>query len=167
MLSARTRLAGPLPTFVATLIFAGAVAWALHSAWNPSISTYLDYVPIGAVFAAFLWDRFFPSASHNRRLVLCDIVVVTLALMRVFVPPLPFVSGHALFAGYSALTPRRWPLRVLAVAVLLHVVYVKLFVTGGLFSLLGGLAVAALLASARNGRTRFEPGPLLVRSTDL
>ena len=166
MLRARTRLAGPLPTLVAALVFAGAVAWALYVAWNPPLGTYLDYVPIGAVFAAFFWDRAFPTPPHSRRLVLCDIVVVTLALMRVFVPPLPFVSGHALFAGYAALTPRRWPLGLLAAVVLLHVVYVKVFVTGGLFSLLGGLTVAAVLAAVRKGATRFQPSRP-VRSTDL
>jgi hypothetical protein len=118
-------------------------------AWNPPLATYLDYVPIGAVFAAFCWDRFFPRPPLGR-LLLSDIVVVMLALMRVFVPPLPFLSGHALFAGYSALTARRWPLTLLALALLVHVIYIKVFVTGGVISMLGGLTVAAVLAVARN-----------------
>ena len=159
-------LAAPLATFVASAIFGGVVAWTLYAAWNPPIGTYLDYVPISAVFAAFSGDRCVPTPRYGR-LLLCDSIAVIFALMRVFVPPLPFVSGHALFAGYSALTAGRWPLRLLAVAVLLHVIYVKVFVSGGLVSMLGGLAVAAVLAIARGGGTRFEPGLRRVRSTAL
>lgn len=145
----RARLAGPIFTFVAAVLFAGAVAWMLRSAWNPPLRTYLDYVPIGAVFAAFFWDRLFPAPPSRGQALRCDALAIMLAVMRVFVPPLPFVSGHALFAAYATLTPRGWALRVLAFAVLAHVVYDKVLATGGIVSMVGGLAVAFVLARVR------------------
>src|SRR5207302_9989032 len=117
--------------------------------WNPSTDSYVQYVPIGAVFAAFLWDRLLPSWSGNARPALCDAVVVALALMRVFIPPLPFVSGHALFAMYAALTARRLPLRAIALAVLAAVVYTKVFASGGWSSRPRGLPVSGTGAAFR------------------
>jgi hypothetical protein len=128
-------------------LFSVLIAFCLRVAWNPGPSGYLEYVPIGGVFAAFIWDRVFPSRSENARLVVCDVIVVALALMRVFVPPLPLISGHTLFSAYAALTARQWPLRAISLVVLAQVMYVKLFVSGGWLSMLGGLGVAVLLAA--------------------
>src|SRR5439155_3126608 len=150
----RTRLTGLFPTFVVASLFAGFTAMFLRIAWNPSTDSYVQYVPIGAVFAAFLWDRLLPSWSGNGRPALCDVVVVALALMRVFIPPLPFVSGHALFAMYAALTARRLPLRAIALAVLAEVVYTKVFASGGWRSMLRGLAVAGIVAAIRRPVSR-------------
>ena len=83
----------------------------------------------------------------------CEALVVCLALMRAIVPPLPFVSGHTLLATYAALSARRWPLRVIAFVVLAEVMYTKMFVTGGVGSMLGGLAVAGGIAAFRR---RFD-----------
>jgi hypothetical protein len=47
-----TRLAGALPTVVVAVSFAAFTAMCLRLAWNPPVATYLDYVPIAAVFAA-------------------------------------------------------------------------------------------------------------------
>ena len=63
--------------------------------------------------------------------------------------PLPFVSGHTLFATYAVLTARRWPLRALALLVLAEVAYVKVFASGDWRSMLAGLAVAGIAAAAR------------------
>jgi hypothetical protein len=123
--------------------------------WNPRFANYVEYVPIGGLFGAFLWDRSFPSCSAGRRHAICDLATTTLALMRVFVPPLPFVSGHVLFASYGVLTARTWAFRAIAVVVLAQVVYVKLLVTPGLWSMLGGFAVAAVLGRIR---ARRAPG---------
>ena len=48
----RTRLTGLFPTFVVASLFAGFTAMFLRIAWNPSTDSYVQYVPIGAVFAA-------------------------------------------------------------------------------------------------------------------
>jgi hypothetical protein len=149
------RLAGPLPTLVVAFLFAGLAATFVRIAWNPPISSYLDYAPIVAVFAAFLWDRLLPRWSGNARPAICDAAVVALALMRVFIPPLPFVSGHTLLATYAALTARRWPLRAIALVVLAQVVYMKVFASGGWRSMVGGLAVAGIAAAIR-GSTEKE-----------
>ena len=151
------RLAGPLPTFVVASVFAGLAATFLRIAWNPSAKGYLEYVPIGTGFTAFLWERLLLSWSESMRPMVCDAVVVALALMRVFIPPLPFVSGHTLFAMYATLTARRWPLRVIALVVLAEVVYTKIFVSGGWRSMLAGLALAGLFAATRRPTNRRSP----------
>jgi len=145
----KVRLAGTLPTLTAVLVFAASVAGLLRLAWNPGPRAYLEYVPIAGVFAALVWDRVFPSYSTNTRHTICDVAALALALMRVFVPPLPFVSGHTLFATYVALTATRWSVRAVALLVLVQVVYVKLFVSPGGWSMLGGFAAALALAAAR------------------
>jgi hypothetical protein len=145
----RRRLAQPPASFLAALLFASVVVLVLRIAWHPSIDSYLEYTPIGAVFAAFLWDRLLPDTPGSAWLLFVDAAAVALALMRVIVPPLPFVSGHGLLVMYAALTARRWPLRAIAVVVLTHVVYTKVFASGGWRSMLGGFAVAGALAIVR------------------
>jgi hypothetical protein len=143
------RRTAPSTTLAVALVFAGLVAAVLRIVWNPGARSYLEYVPIGAVFAGFLCDRLLSGWPTNARGAMWDGVVLTLALMRVFVPPLPFVSGHTLFATYAVLTGRRWPVRAIALPVLAEVVYVKVFASGGWQSMLGGLAVALVAAAAR------------------
>jgi hypothetical protein len=155
--SGGARSVSPLVTFVVAVLFAGVVAGALRIAWNPSAKSYLEYVPIGAVFAAFLCDRGVLCWSEGARCAAWDALIVALALMRVFIPPLLFVSGHTLFASYAALTARRWPLRALAVLVLAEVMYVKVFASGGWRSMLGGLAVAGVAGAARRRVGCFAP----------
>lgn len=142
----RVRLSGPFATFAAALLFAALVAVVLRITWDPPSRTYVEYVPIGAVFALLIWDRLFPTWSEGWRSALCDALVVGLALMRVFIPPLPFISGHTLLATYTALTARRWPLRTIALAELAEVMYTKVIAGGGWKSMAGGLVVAGVLA---------------------
>jgi hypothetical protein len=125
----KARLAGSTPTFIAALLFSALVAFCLR--------------------LAFVWDRAFPSFSRNSRAVTSDVVVITLALMRVFVPPLPLISGHSLMSAYAALTARQWPLRTISLVVLAQVMYVKLFVSEGWLSMIGGFGAAIVLAWLR------------------
>ena len=143
----RTRLATPYATFAVASLVATFVAMALRLAWDPPIRTYIEYVPIGAVFAVLVWDRLFPTWSDGLRAVSCDALVVSLALMRVFIPPAPFVSGHTLLATYAALTARRLAPRIIALVVLAETVYTKLFASGGWASMAGGLLVAGIIAA--------------------
>lgn len=143
------RLDHPVLAFAVPLGFATVVAAAIHAAWAPPLRTYLDHVPIGAVFAALLWDRLAGPTRPARIELAIDALVVTLAGLRAVVPPLPFVSGHALLASYPLLTPSRWPLRIVAGVVLVHVLYDKLFAAGGGASLAAGLLTSAFLAWSR------------------
>ena len=150
-----------MTTFAVASLFAALVALTLRVAWDPPGRTYLEYVPIGAVFAALVWDRLIPSWPGHVRATLCDVLAVGLALMRVFIPPLPFVSGHTLLAAYAVLTSRHWPLRTIAVGVLVQVVYTKVFGSTGWKSMLGGLLLAAILAAVRH---RFDESVFAGRS---
>ena len=139
----------------AAAAFAAVVAAALRIAWNPPLYSYAEYVPISAVLAALVTERVLAGqiASYG---ALIDALVVTLTAMRVVVPPLPFVSGHALLSAYGALTARRWPLRAIAMLVVVHVVYTKVFATGGWLSMVAGFGVATVLAAIRR-RERSLP----------
>ena len=143
----RRRLATPHATFAVASLVATLVAIALRLAWDPPIRTYIEYAPIGAVFAVLIWDRLFPTWSDGLRAASCDAVVVSLALMRVFIPPAPFISGHTLLATYAALTARHRPLRIIALLVLAETAYTKLFASGGWGSMTGGLLVAGIIAA--------------------
>jgi hypothetical protein len=140
-----TALATPYSAFAVAAVFAVLVAIALRIAWAPPIHTYLEYVPVGVVFIVLIWDRLFSTWSMDGWPELCDLLVVGLALLRVIVPPLPFVSGHTLLTAYGALTARRWPLRAIALVVLAQVTSTKIF-AGGSKTMLGGLAAAAIAA---------------------
>ncbi|HEY0706178.1 MAG TPA: hypothetical protein VGG33_05240 [Polyangia bacterium] len=138
-------LASPSVTLGASAGAAVAVAWFFTQVWHASSQSVVYNVPIAIPFAAIFFDRLFPAPARPRTLAL-DAAVIGLALLRVFAPPLPFVSGHALFVGYAALSARRWPLRFTALAVLGQVIYFKLFVMGGWLSLVAGLLAAAVAA---------------------
>jgi hypothetical protein len=105
-------------------------------------------VPIAVPFALFSLERGRERATRPRAAFALDALVLALALARVFVPPFPYASGHALFAAYAAATAARWPLRATASLVLIEVAVVKLFFSGGWVSLVAGLALAALFAVA-------------------
>ena len=135
---------------ISALLGAATVAMGLRLTWNPPFRTYFDYVPIGGLFGAFVCERSLARRRQRGLGVVCDTATITLALMRVFVPPLPFFSGHTLVAVYATLTAERWALRTIAIVVLALVVYDKLFWAGGLGSMLAGALVAGILATIRS-----------------
>jgi hypothetical protein len=137
-------LASPPATLVISALFAGSVALYFARVWHAGPLSLWYNVPIAAPFAAFFLDRLLPRPSGRRASAVVDVAVLALALLRVFAPPLPWASGHALFLSYAALTARRWPARIIAGAVLLQVSYMKLFVTGGVVSLIAGLVLGAV-----------------------
>ena len=150
--------AAALTTAALAVTGVGLFFW---KAWGASAESLIYNVPIAAPFVVFFLDRLFPDRAPRSTLVI-DALVVGLALLRVVIPPLPFASGHTLFASYAALAARRWPLRLLAAAVLAQVIYMKLFVTGGAGSMLAGLAAGAGFAAlqrrpARGGPTSGRP----------
>jgi hypothetical protein len=132
-------------TLIGSLLFAVAVAAFFRTVWHAPPTSLAYNVPIAAPFAVFFVDRLHPRPV-SRRGLLVDLGVMGLALLRVFAPPLPWASGHTLFTTYGALSARRWPLRVLASAVLLEVIYMKVFVTGGWLTMTTGLAAGSAAA---------------------
>lgn len=136
-------------TLLAAILAAASISVALRLTWNPTYENYLQYAPIGGLLAAFELDRLLNDQERTTRNVICDLSTVVLALMRVFVPPLPFVSGHSLFVSYVVATAGTWTLRCLALLVMAQVVVVKLFNSPGVPSLLGGIAAAAVISRLR------------------
>ncbi len=161
---ARIRAPGPAVALALSLSFAAAVAIAFRVAWNPPAGFYAYNVPIAVPFAAFFLDRWssllrggaheVASARGQRQALAIDAAILILALLRVAAPPLPFASGHTLFAAYAAATSQSWVLRATAALVLAHVVYLKVFVTGGFWSMAAGLAIAAAATLLRRHLTR-------------
>jgi hypothetical protein len=81
------------------------------------------------------------------------IVVVALARAAGFIP---LVSGHVLFLTYALVTGNSWVVRVPAALVLIHVLYLKIFLWHDLLSLGGGLCLACLAAVACRRVSRKE-----------
>jgi hypothetical protein len=135
-------------TLLVALACSAGVALAFFVLWHPPALVYVYNVPIAAPLAAFLLERGLARPRRSRAQLALDAVVIGLALLRVAAPPLPFASGHALFAAYATATARRWPLRALAGTVLLQVIVMKLLVTPGVSSMVVGLALAAIAAAA-------------------
>jgi hypothetical protein len=153
----RRRLASAPVVLLVSIGFAACVATYFAFVWRSPAVSLLYNAPIAAPFGAIFFDRLLPRPAA-RRLLLLDVAIIGLALLRVVAPPLPFASGHTLFTGYAAITARRWPLRLLAALVLLEVVYMKLFVTGGAVSMIVGLGLAAVGGWLhRDGVTRLDP----------
>lgn len=142
-----------------------AVAVALRLAWNPPPRTYFDYVPIGALFGAFVLQRFVTQRARSATALACDLAAVVLPLMRVFIPPLPFVSGHTLFASYAMLTAAGRTLRAVALLVLVLAVFDKIFWTGGWISMIAGLAAGCALAYIRDIGYRIPDTGLRIPDT--
>jgi hypothetical protein len=146
------RLDHPFFAIAVSVAFAAVIAAAIHSAWDPPLRTYLDHVPIGAVFAVLVWDRLVSLSRLTRAELGLDAVAVTLAGLRAVAPPLPFVSGHALLTLYALVVPSAPPLKIVAALVLAHVVYEKVFASGGWLSMVAGFSVALLLGGVRYRR---------------
>lgn len=136
----------PWPTLAIAALSGAAVAVALRLAWNPPPRTYFEYVPIGALFGAFVLQRFIAQRARSATALACDLAAIVLPLMRVFIPPLPFVSGHTLFASYAVLTAAGRTLRAVALLVLMLAIFDKIFWTGGWTSMIAGLAAGGALA---------------------
>jgi hypothetical protein len=141
----RDRLATAPVAFATAFAFALGLGWFFLRVWHATPLFFAYNVPIALPFAAFFLDRLMPRPVPAR-LAAIDAVAVGLALLRVVAPPLPFASGHTLFTAYAALTARRWPLRVLASAVLLEVLVIKLWIWRAPGSPALALALAAMLA---------------------
>ena len=87
------------------------------------------HVPISIPFVGFLFDRargYLQKMPGQLISVGLDTVIIALALTR-SVYPVPYISGHALFLSYALVTARTWWVRIPVLAVLLEVIYLKVF----------------------------------------
>jgi ABC-type Co2+ transport system permease subunit len=105
-------------------------------------------VPVAVVFCAFVLDRLAKAEERQCWQWLLDVAVIALALLRAKVP-VPFLSGHALFLTYALLTANFGITRLLALAVLGQVAYLKIQ-WGDL-----GLVGAILLGSLASGLNQY------------
>jgi hypothetical protein len=158
-------LSQPLVVVTASFIAATLFALLIVASFQGDVRAFwlYYYLPIGLPFIAFLLDR--ASSWHARRWMqrVIDLVVLVLSLARA-VAPVPLISGHAFFLVYALLTTRSQVARIMAVAVLLEVAYLKLFVWHDA-TFFGGAAAgcgAALLYSwLRRKDTSFARGNTL------
>ncbi|CAG0978458.1 hypothetical protein ARNL5_02269 [Anaerolineae bacterium] len=108
-----------------------------------SLNAYFFYytLPIAIPFAAFLIERLADRRGVSAALV--DASVVALALSRVLYP-VPFVSGHVLFAAYAFATARSRAVRWSAALVLAEVMVLKLALWGDFGTPAGALSIAVI-----------------------
>jgi hypothetical protein len=145
------------PLSVLTFALAGASLYLLSAALRFSgqklSNEYLYVVPVVIPFVAFLFDRAerFQQTSAAQSMV--DVLVVGTAMWRA-IGHVPLISGHALFLTYSLLTVRTRVAQITALAIILQVIYLKLFVWHDLVTPLGGIVLgscAALLVRRLTG----------------
>jgi hypothetical protein len=128
----------------AALLFAIAIEACFDGAVRSLLLYY--YVPVGVPFVAYSLDRAQRWRQTARAQWLIDAFVLALSLTRAFVQ-IPLVSGHALFLIYALLTTRSWVVHVTALAVMLQVIHLKLFILSDL-TLFGGGFLGILAAIA-------------------
>jgi len=118
-------------------------------------------VPIAVPFVFFLCERWRGRASWQGARRLLDVGVLSIALMRPAAMALgqgtfpPLVSGHALFLSYAILATHSPLVRASAIAVMLQVIYVKVFVWADP-SIVGGAVLGILAAAAHRPRGRED-----------
>ena len=129
-------------------VVAGILLFTPRASW----AHYLSYdVPIAVPFVLFLRERWHGRAAWHGAWRTVDLGVVAVALLRPasihlgFGALPPFVSGHALFLTYAALATRSPLVRCTAAAVMLQVLYLKVFVWTDP-SVFGGAALGILAA---------------------
>jgi hypothetical protein len=129
-----------------TLAAIGVVVWSFNGERE---IFYLYYnVPLVFPFVCYLFDRAERRHQFSRTQWILEVVVIGLALSRAFFPT-PFISGHALFLSYSALSSRAWLAKISAVAIFLEVIWVKTFLLFDPVTPGGGLFVAILVFFAQ------------------
>lgn len=102
-------------------------------------------VPIIVPFVCFLFERAEHWRKASRTKVICDVIIVALAIGRV-VANVPLVSGHTLFLSYAILTTRSRVVLATAAVVLLQVVYLKYFIWHDFITSTTGIVLGSFAA---------------------
>jgi hypothetical protein len=102
-------------------------------------------VTIVVPIVAFLFDR----AENRRRLnalpFVIDLAVIGTAFGRV-VGNVPFVSGHTLFLSYAIISTNSKFVRITAIILLTHTVYLKYFVWHDFVTSTSGIILGSIAA---------------------
>ena len=112
-------------------------------------------MPVGVVFTAFILDRVKELGHTPVQYLFLDLIVVLLSLARV-VTYIPFYSGHAIFLSYTLLSARLRMVKILAMAVLLQVVYLKLVRWNDWVTLVMGVLAGSLAGYYRISKINQE-----------
>jgi hypothetical protein len=130
-------------SILATLSF--CIAIILRSKGHTTFYSLYYVAPIGISFFAFLFDRAENAKELNKKQIYIDTIIIVASLLRMEYL-IPFYSGHALFLTYAIFATRTWVARLTAIAVMIQVLYLKIFVWGSvevfggiLFGLAAGL----------------------------
>jgi hypothetical protein len=118
-----------------------SVRYLRYDAW-----TLFYNIPVGVAFLVFCFDRLHVLGRQRfiaYALDALDALLLMAAITRMFVL-VPFYSGHTLFLVYFLLTAQLRLARLVAFAVLVQVVIVKIMLTDG--TLIGGAMLAAAAA---------------------
>lgn len=85
------------------------------------------FVPMSVPFTAYLFDRIQQWRKLSLARLCIDLLVLGLSITRAFKPYPPMISGHAFFLTHAIITSKSWVGRLTAGAVMLQVVYLKVF----------------------------------------
>ena len=125
-----------------TILFMTAIV--VFSQGKKSFFSLYYLAPIGVPFIAFIFDRAERASGFSKKQIYVDSIIVVASLLRAeFL--IPFYSGHALFLTYAMLTTKTWVARLTAVAVMIQVLYLKIFVWHD-YEVFGGIALGVIAA---------------------
>jgi hypothetical protein len=142
----RTLLFRPLSVFLisvtSTILFMIAIVVLSHG--KKSFFSLYYVAPIGIPFVAFIFDRAERANRFSKKQIYIDSIIVVASLLRTEFP-IPFYSGHSLFLTYAMLTSKTWVAQLTAIAVMLQVLYLKIFVWHD-YEVFGGIALGVIAA---------------------
>ena len=107
--------------------------------------SFFYVVPIVVPFVCFLFERAEHWCKGSLTRVICDTLVVGLAIGRV-VANVPLISGHTVFLTYAIFTTRSRLVLVTAAIVMVQVVYLKYFVWHDFITSTAGIVLGSLAA---------------------
>ncbi len=107
--------------------------------------SFLYNVTIVVPLVAFLFDRAENRQQLNALPLVIDLIVIGAAIGRV-VGSVPFVSGHTLFLTYAIISTHSKFVRMSAIIVMAHAVYLKYFVWHDLVTSTSGIILGSIAA---------------------
>jgi hypothetical protein len=108
-------------------------------------NNFMYVLPIIVPFVAFVFDRAEQFSGAGLLELILDCAVVFTSMMRAL-GDVPFVSGHALFLSYAIARPGSRLTKITAAAVMIQVIYLKLFLWHDLITPVTGTALGLLAA---------------------
>lgn len=132
--------ANPVLVLVTSALAAAVVSYISVRYLRFSAWTLFYNIPVGVVFLVFCFDRMHVLGRQSPLAYALDVILIAAAVTRAFVL-VPIYSGHTLFLVYFVGTAHTRLARLIAFAVLIQVVIVKIMLGDG--TLIGGTVLAA------------------------